>query len=86
MASSSPFPDEQLDEMAEQLGESEDRYNGLAKTKKKLETDLEALRRQVSDMDAAIRRHESEKLTKENQVRSLQVTSVLKCFDAMNLG
>jgi septal ring factor EnvC (AmiA/AmiB activator) len=66
-------PTEQLDEMAEQLGDQEDRYNGMAKGRKKLEADMEALKRQIGDMDATIRRHESEKLTKDTQIRSLQV-------------
>jgi septal ring factor EnvC (AmiA/AmiB activator) len=68
-----PFPDAQLDQMAEQLGEQEERYNGMAKSRKKLEAEMEAMRRQVSDMDANIRRQEGEKGAKDTQIHSLQV-------------
>lgn len=63
-----------MDKMAEQLGDQEDLFNGLAKEHKKLEQDNEALKRRVGDMDSAIRRHEAEKQSKEVQIRSLQVS------------
>lgn len=58
----------------EQLADQEDKNNSLAKMKKKLENDLEALRRTISDLEATCKKHEMDKLAKDHQIRSLQVT------------
>lgn len=42
------------------------------KAKKKLETDCEHMKKTIQDLEMNVRRQESEKQAKDNQIRSLQ--------------
>jgi len=59
--------------MSEQLAEEENGYASMAKARKKLEADIELLRKQLSEADSNLRKQESDRQTREAQTRSLQV-------------
>lgn len=54
--------------------DQEDRNGMLAKQHKRSEIDLEALKKQLSDNETVIRRFEVERHSRDEQMRSLQVS------------
>ncbi|KAI6228188.1 Myosin head [Aphelenchoides besseyi] len=59
----------ELNELHDRL---EDRNADLQRGKKKLEGDLESLKKQIQDLEMSLRKSESEKQSKDHQIRSLQ--------------
>ncbi|KAI1730163.1 myosin head (motor domain) domain-containing protein [Ditylenchus destructor] len=64
--------EKQLHDLSDQLAEQEERSNGLAKIRKKLEADNESLKKTAHDLDVIIKKQETEKQSKDHQIRSLQ--------------
>lgn len=54
------------------MGDQEDRNSDLTRSKKKLETELESLKKQIQDLELSLRKADSEKQSKDHQIRSLQ--------------
>lgn len=54
------------------MQDQEDRNNELTKTKKKMEMDADSLKKNIQDIELSLRKSESEKTSKDNQIRSLQ--------------
>lgn len=59
--------------MTERLEEQEDKNAELTKVRKKIEQEVEALKKQIQDLELTVRKQESEKQSKDNQIKSLQV-------------
>ncbi|VDL84031.1 unnamed protein product [Nippostrongylus brasiliensis] len=59
-------------DLNDQLADQEDRNATLAKAKKKVEQDNEALKKTVSELETTIKKQEGEKQSKDHQIRSLQ--------------
>lgn len=62
--------------MTERLQEQEDKNTDLSKARKKIEQDVENLKKQIQDLELTIRKQESEKQSKDNQIKSLQVLTL----------
>ncbi|CAJ0963541.1 unnamed protein product, partial [Mesorhabditis belari] len=62
----------QIGELNDLLAEQEDRNSDVQRARKKVESELENLRRQMADLEATLGRVEEEKQAKEAQIRTLQ--------------
>jgi chromosome segregation ATPase len=75
---------EQLHHTMEQVNASliraEEKTASVHQQKKKAEQECENLKRNVNEMDLAMKKMEAEKQSKENQIRAIQVSS------SVNLG
>jgi peptidoglycan hydrolase CwlO-like protein len=67
----------QVQDLNERVQEQEDRTNEMAKGKRQAEKECEELKRNVGDLEMSIRKAEAEKQSKDHQLRSLQVGSVI---------
>ncbi|CAB3397331.1 unnamed protein product [Caenorhabditis bovis] len=65
--------EKQMANMNDQLCDEEEKNAALQKAKKKVEQDNEGLKKTVSDLETTIKKQESEKQSKDHQIRSLQV-------------
>lgn len=61
-----------VQEINDRLTNQEDRNSDLQRSKKKLEIDLDGLNKKIQDLELSLKKSESEKITKDNQIRSLQ--------------
>lgn len=59
-------------DLNDRLGDQEDRNADLQRAKKKLESELDSLKKQIQDLEMSLRKSESEKQSKDHQIRSLQ--------------
>lgn len=54
------------------MNDQESRNSELTKAKKKIEGELDGLKKNIQDLEMSLRKADSEKTSKDNQVRSLQ--------------
>uniref|UniRef100_A0A0N5AQ97 Myosin head n=1 Tax=Syphacia muris TaxID=451379 RepID=A0A0N5AQ97_9BILA len=64
--------EKQMSDLNEQLADQEDKNASLQKVRRKLESDNDVLKKTVSELETTIKKQESEKASKDNQIRTLQ--------------
>ncbi len=57
--------------MSERLAEQEDRNADVSRAKKKVEADVENLKKNVQDLELGLRKADAEKQSKDHQIRQV---------------
>lgn len=63
---------EYLKDLNDRLIDQEERNSELTKARKRLEQDVEHTRKAIADLELSVKKLESEKVTKDNHIKSLQ--------------
>ncbi|VDK52965.1 unnamed protein product [Anisakis simplex] len=65
--------EKQVTDLSDQLAEQEDRNEALQKARKKVESENENFKRIIAELENTIKKQETEKQSKDHQIRALQV-------------